>query len=193
MSRAGIAEPTLGSAPRHRRSIAALLRLLPLLALAVGCDRILPRSDLELPEISVVDSIYAANGVRVDSVAYRGNVVELVATQPLEQIQRGGSLWARVGPQIYLLNPATRALFESYEGIAAVRARTRTPDGTEIARALLLRSTLNEATWPRALRLLSRALTEGTERPSTIEELARFGEERTEHHYNQEFVPRRGR
>jgi hypothetical protein len=173
------------------RFAGAVIGLGVLLA-TLACDRILPqRADLTLPPIATIDSIYRANGVRPDSIRYDGNVVSLVATQPLDQLQRGGSLWARVGPHIYLFNPATRALFETFEGIAAVRAVTRTPQSVEIGRAQLLRNTLNEASWPRALRLLSVALNEGTERPGTMQELARFGENNTEHSYNPEYVPNR--
>jgi len=131
--------------------------------------------------------------VQVDRLEYDGNIVEVVKTQPIDQLQRGGSLWARVGPYIYLFNPATRSLFETYEGVAAVRAITRTPAGAEIARAMLLRSTLNEASWPRALQLLSRAVTQGTDQPTTVQDLVIFGERWTEHRYNREYVPRGGR
>ena len=65
---------------------------------------------------------------------------------------------------------------------AALRALTR------------VRTALEETRWRRANNLLARALQEGTERPSRIEELVHFGEEYTEHHYNPAYAPRdRGR
>jgi hypothetical protein len=59
---------------------------------------------------------------------------------------------------------------------------------------MLLRTALEETRWRRANNLLARALQEGTERPSRIEELVHWGEEYTEHHYNPAYAPRdRGR
>lgn len=161
-------------------------------AIATACDRILPRDDdVTLPPVEVVDSIYRANGVEGARVSYSGNVVELRARQGTDQLQRGGSLWARVGPYVYLFSPGTRALFDNYAGIAAVRAITETPAGVEIARALLPRTALEETRWRRANNLLARALQEGTERPSQIEALVHWGEEYTEYQYNPNYVPPR--
>lgn len=155
----------------------------------IGCDRIRPgQPDFTLPPIAVVDSMYARQGLTVQ-VQYSGNVVELRAVQPVDQLRRGGSLWARVGPYIYLFTPATRAVFETYDGVAAVRAITETPGGQEIARALLLRTALEETRWRRANNLLGTALQEGTERPARIEALVHFGESYTEYEYNPEWVP----
>lgn len=175
---------------------ATSLRLVAVAALAAaaGCDKLRREPpDFTLPAAATLDSIYEAHGVDVE-VGYSGNVVELTGVQPFEQLERGGSLWARVGPYIYLFTPATREVFEAFDGVAAVRAITRTPRGEEIARAMLLRTALEETRWRRANNLLGRALQEGTERPSRIEELVHFGEEYTEHHYNPAYAPRdRGR
>lgn len=163
-----------------------------LAVLTSGCDRILPqRADLSLPSIEIVDSIYRAHGVRITEVEFNGNVLEVRAVQPVEQLQRGGSLWARVGPYVYLFNPATRDLFEGYPGVAAVRAITETRNGTEIARARLLRDALNELSWRRAINSMSAAVTQGTGRPRRIEELVVFGEGVTDHEYNPRYVPPR--
>lgn len=171
---------------RRGRLTAALIVLLAI----VACDRIRPDSpDFTLPPVEVVDSIYREHGLDLD-VSYSGNVVELRAVQPPEQLQRGGTLWARVGPYVYLLTPATEAVFAKWEGVAGVRAITTTPSGDEIARALLLRTALAEPQWRRAQNLLGQALREGTERPSRVEALVRFGEEHTEHEYNARYVPR---
>jgi hypothetical protein len=61
----------------------------------------------------------------------------------------------------------------------------------EVARALLVRDTLNELTWRRANNLLATALAQGTQRPATIDQLARYGEEHTTYEYNPDYVPRR--
>lgn len=162
--------------------------LLTLLAM-FACDRIRPDSpDFTLPPVEAVDSVYADHGLGVE-VQFSGNVVELRAVQPRAQLRQGGALWARVGPYIYLLTPATEAVFETWDGVAAVRAITLTASGDEVARATLLRTTFAEPQWRRATNLLGRAVREGTERPSRIEALVHFGEDHTEHEYNPRYVP----
>jgi hypothetical protein len=73
-----------------------------------------------------------------------------------------------------------------------VRVITRA-GSNEVARALLPRSALNEITWRRAVNVLGTALEQGTERPSTMDALARFGEELTTFEYNTDYVPARSR
>jgi hypothetical protein len=156
---------------------------------SAACDRILPqRLDTELPPIEDVRAIYAEHGVP-GTIEYNGNVVEITVTQPFEQLRRGGSLWARVGPYIYLFSPATRALFENHDGVAAARVITRLPDGEEVGRALLARDRLHAITWQRTLNLLGTALRDGTERPIAIQNLVEWGERNTEHSYNPRYAP----
>lgn len=164
----------------------------PLLAalLFTGCDRILPQRDTTLPELDVVREAYSRHGVQAADVRYSGNVIELVVQQERAQLQRGGQLWARVGPYIYVFSPATRELFEAYEGVAGVRAITQA-DGTEVARALLLRDALNEISWRRARSYLGEALDQGTQRPATMDRLVQFGERNTTFEYNPAYVPPR--
>lgn len=160
-------------------------------SLVAACDRILPqRADLTLPPIADVRAIYERNGLASGEFALNGNVVEITVPQPADQVQRGGSLWARVGPYIYLFTPATREVFETWEGVAAVRVITRLPQGPEVARARLDRARLNDVRWQRALNILGHALQEGTERPVLIEDLVNWGEEYTEHSYNPDYVRR---
>jgi hypothetical protein len=158
------------------------------LAFAVAlsaCDRILPgRADLTLPPIQDVRAIYLRTGLANARYAYNGNVVELTVPQAFDQLRRGGSLWAHVGPYIYLFTPATREVFDRWDGIAAVRVITITPDGEEIARARLGRARLNDVRWARALNILGHALQEGTARPTRIEDLVHWGEEYTDYRYN---------
>lgn len=172
-----------------------MLLALPVLAVVIAsaCDRIRPnQQDLDLPPLDSIRAIYTANG-QAEDLSYSGNVVEIEVVQPADQLRRGGSLWARVGPYIHLLTPATREVFDRYAGIAAVRVITRTSAGQEIARAMLLRSAFEETRWRRSLNLLGHALQEGSERPSQIEALVLWGEDHTEHSYNREFVPNQNR
>lgn len=155
--------------------------------LAAGaCDRL--RRELPVPTAEEARAFYA-NASGLSGVELSGNVVEVRVRQPLSQLRRGGSLWARVGPYVYLFTPGTRDLLEAYPGVAAVRVITIAPDGTEIARATLLRETMNEILWRRSLNLLGHALHEGTQRPSRLEDLVKWGESHTEYVYNPTYVP----
>lgn len=181
----------LRSTGRDARAALCRVAVFTLLASA-ACDRILPqRPDVSLPDIADVESIYREGGV-AGEVRFSGNVVELVVQQPAEQLRRGGTLWARVGPYIYLFSPATRRVMETYPGIAGVRVITQT-GGNEVARALLVRDRLNDVTWPRAIAILSQALEHGTARPATINRLVQYGEETTEYEYSTRYVPQRER
>src|SRR5690606_40075884 len=104
-----------------RRGSAALL----LVAIAAGERILAERQDLSLPSAEDVAQLYARQGVDAD-VALSGNVVEIRVTQDWRQLQRGGSLWARVGPYIYVFSPATKELFETWGGVSAGRAITVT-------------------------------------------------------------------
>jgi hypothetical protein len=161
-----------------------------LLVLATACDRILPqRADETLPDLDEISALYAARGFNAE-YRYSGNVIEMLIQQPADQLRRGGALWARVGPYIYLFSPGTRDIFDRYAGVAGVRTITLEGD-TEVARALLVRDALNDYTWRRALGVLSEALDQGTSRPATMDRLVQFGEQHTEFQYNPEYVPPR--
>jgi hypothetical protein len=170
-----------------RRGALAAVALLA----CTACDRILPhRADLTLPPISEVEAVYERAGLTNGAFAFNGNVVEITVPQEEDQIRRGGSLWARVGPYIYLFTPATREVFDTWEGVAAVRVITQLASGPEIARARLDRGRLSDILWQRSLNILGRALQEGTDRPVLIEDLVNWGEEYTEHRYNPNYVRR---
>jgi hypothetical protein len=167
-----------------------LLMLTCALLSGAACDRLLPpRPDLTLPELSVVEEVYAAQGITA-AYRYSGNVLEMVVQQPPDQLRRGGPLWARVGPYIYVFSPGTRQLFESYPGLAGVRTITMTGD-VEVARAMLVRDAMNEYAWRRAMATLGEALESGTSRPSTMDRLVQFGEQHTQYRYNPRYVPAR--
>lgn len=138
----------------------------------------------ELPSEALLDSVY---GESVD-ISLNGNVVDLTVTQDSDQLARGGSVWAKAGPYIYLFTPQTQELLQAYDGVGGVRVTTLDANGEMIARALLERSALNSVTWPRAINVAGRARVEGTRRPQTMVTLADYGEEHTEYEYSQRYV-----
>jgi hypothetical protein len=170
-----------------------MIRLAGLLACTLllgGCDRVqafLDRSPPEPPTAADVAPYFADHADVID-VAMNGNVVELRVRQPFRQIERGGSLWARVGPFVYLLAPPTRGVFEAFPGVAAVRVITILPNGEEVARATLARDRLSDVRWRRSLNILGRALQEGGENPRRLEELTEWGEQYTQFRYNPDYV-----
>lgn len=161
--------------------MAAALTALALLACGRGTEPVLPTA-------RAVEARYRYEGEL--QAELNGNVVELRVYQPAEHLRRGGELWAKVGPYIVLFSEETRDLFAAYPGVAAVRAITLTPGAREIARAMLLRDTLNELTWRRALNIAGRARLEGTDRPSLLDALVRWGEDYTEFRYSPSYVRR---
>jgi hypothetical protein len=140
-----------------------------------------------LPEPDAVAEYYPTSGDL--TVEMNGNVAEVSVQQPGEQLARGGALWAKVGPYIFLFSEGTRDLFADHPALAGVRVITRTGQGREVARALLQRDALNDIGWRRALNLAGRARLEGTERVGLIEELVRWGEEQTTFRYDTDYVP----
>lgn len=146
--------------------------LTPLVTLV--CER-----ELRLPKESALRDLYGEGAIAVLS----GNVAEVVVIQPEEQIARGGTLWAHVGPYIYLFSPQTRDLFRRYNGLAAVRVITRSESGEEIARAMLVRDTLSDILWRRSLNIAGRARLEGTQNPNRLYDLVRWGERYAEYRY----------
>lgn len=152
-----------------------------LLGAAFACT-----SDLNVPTKEQVDSAYVYQGEWEAEVV--GNVAEIRIAQSSEQLRRGGTLWAKVGPYIFLFSQETRDLFESFNGLAAVRVVTTDTRGNEVARALLRRDVLNGITWGHALTVSGRARRDGSTRPSRIEALVNFGEEHTDFEYAERYV-----
>jgi hypothetical protein len=122
------------------------------------------------------------------TVGMNGNVAELEVTQPGDQLRRGGRLWARVGPYVYLFSEGTRDLFADYGGLAAVRVTTRTPSGAMVARATLTRDALNGITWKRALNISGHARKSGSRQLTLLEDLVEWGEDHTEYEYNPDYA-----
>jgi hypothetical protein len=155
-----------------------------------GCDQareFLAGTPAPLPTPEELAPYYAAYE-NVVGIELSGNVVELEVTQPYDQLQRGGSLWARVGPYVYLFTPATRQVFYDYPSVAAVRVVTVVPHGEEVARAMLRRDTMGDIQWRRSLNVLGWALQEGTKSPRRLEQLTDWGEAHSEFRYNPDYV-----
>lgn len=157
--------------------------LVPLMA---ACE-LLERAEPPVPDEADV-AAYFHDHPAVQEVQLRGNVAEIAVVQEYEQLRRGGSLWAKVGPYIYLFSPAARKLLGEQPGVAALRVVTRTADGREVARATLMRDALSDFRWRRAQNLLGHALHEGTQRPRRLEQLVDWGEQHTEYEYSEAFV-----
>lgn len=160
----------------HPRA-AALPVLLLALATAAGCEQ----EAEAVPTASEVESYYTYRGELEASV--EDATVEIRATQPAEQLERGGRLWARVGPYVLLFSEETRALFQDFPGLEAVRVVTSTPEGDEVARAFLPRNAMTGLMWPEGLNIAARARKSGTERPALLEDLVGWGEDHTDFFY----------
>lgn len=154
-----------------------------LMAVLSGCG---PDAAPEIPTAEQVEAYYtipAGARVRVE-----GEVAEIRVVQEGDQLTRGGELWAKVGPYIYLFTEATREVFTDFDGLEGVRVVTLTAEGTEVARATLFRDALNGITWRRALNVTGNARKHGTDRPGLLSELVRYGEDHTEFEYNPTFT-----
>lgn len=143
-----------------------------------------PQENLALPTASVLDTVY---GGAVD-VSLNGNVVEVRLTQDGDQLRRGGSVWAKAGPYIYLFTPQTRDLFVNFGGLGGVRVTTLDGGGDMVARALLERGTLSSITWKKAINTAAKARVNGTQRPQTMVDLAEYGEEHTNFEYGRKYI-----
>ena len=165
-----------------RSATAAVTALAALLALTAcgGGD-----AGPQLPSEPALEDLYGTSRATAD---LNGNVVDVRVRQDPSQIERGGNLWAKVGPYIYLFSPQTQELFGRWSGVAAVRVRTLVEGGSWVAEATLRRDALNALTWNDARRVVARARTEGTDKPGYLEDLIDYGEDRTEHRYNPQYV-----
>jgi hypothetical protein len=176
------------SAPWGRRLLHPVVRrsfgITALLAGALlwGCTQ----PGLTVPTSKEVESAYLYSGDL--SASINGNVAEVTIVQSAAQLERGGTLWAKVGPYVLLFSDETQELFQTYPGLAGVRVITETPGGTEVARALLTRDALNGITWDRAKHIAGLARRDGTKRPTLLQELVEWGEDNTEYAYNKRYV-----
>lgn len=148
---------------------------------AAGCEE----EDLTLPTQNEIESYFAEQDVEVELT---GNVVLITVVQSATQLRRGGSLWAKVGPYIYLFSEPTHQLLVDHPGVAGVRVITRTSGGTRVASVLLRRDALNDINWRRALNMAGLARRDGSTQITRLGDLVRWGEERTEFEYSSRWV-----
>ena len=118
-----------------------------------------------------------------------GNVAVLTVDQDANQLRRGGPLWAKVGPYVFLFSEETRRLLEDFDGLAGVRVTTMV-GRAEVASALLTHSELSDVLWARSLNIAGRARLEGTNRMTLLEDLVDWGEAHTEFTYNEVYTAR---
>lgn len=173
------------SAGRLRSRLTLLAGLAGSVAMA-ACEESV---DMALPTDAAAAEYYASPSVQ--SVEMNGNVAVVTVVQRSNDLQRGGSLWAKMGPYIHIFSPATEQLLRDHPGLAGVRVRTVTTSDTEVASVLLERSTLNDITWKTARNHVAHALADrGAEQVRSIERLVQYGERRTSHEYNPTLVRR---
>lgn len=154
------------------------------LLLMAACQ---PPTDLTLPSAADVEGYYESTlGLEAEIV---GNVATVTVLQDPQQLRRGGSLWAKVGPYVYLFTEETYQLFEDYSGLAAVRVVTQVGDA-QVASALLARSELSDVLWRRGMNIAGRARRDGTGQVTLLEDLVGWGESHTEFEYNARFTRR---
>lgn len=162
------------------------VRTLFLGAWLIGTAGCVPAADTSLPAPADLQGTF---GPRIE-LHLNGNVVEVQVSQSPEQLRRGGPIWAKAGPYIYLFTPQTQSMFDDYGGVGGVRVTTIDGRDRLIARALLQRAQLNSVAWRRAINVSGRARLEGTTRPGTMVALIEYGEENTEFEYSARYVTR---
>jgi hypothetical protein len=157
---------------------------------AVGCDALPGRSEGpgSPPRAAQVQGHYQYAG-ELD-VEITGNVARVVVEVDPVPFQRGGDLWAKAFPYLFLFSQATRDVFDLYPGLGGVRVVAQHPNGQVISEALLPRGTMNDYSWRQGLNIAALARLEGTERPGRMRDLVRWGEDHTEFVYNPAFISR---
>jgi hypothetical protein len=153
--------------------------MVTLVAGTFGCAG--ERAPWVLPDPDAATTWYGAG----TTASIDGNVLDIQGTLDPDYLRRGGRIWARGGPYFYLFNVHVQQLFTDYPDLAAVRVRVSTPEGEELASAMLRRDALSEARWREALARASLAQQGGSENPRLIERLIQFGEDHTEFRYGE--------
>jgi hypothetical protein len=125
------------------------------------------------------------------SVEMSGNVAQVTVVVDPAPYRRGGDLWAKATPYLFLFSTSTRDAFEANPGLGGVRVIIQHPNGDWMAQALLSREVLTETGWRQALNLSGLARRDGTERPGRMQDLVRWGEDRTEFQYNPGYISER--
>jgi hypothetical protein len=154
------------------------------LGIVAGCE---PASQAGLPTAEeVVASYDYGRSLEAEIV---GNVAVITVEQSAQQLRNGGTLWAKVGPYIFLFSEETRQLFMDHDGLAGVRVITRVGDA-EVANAMLPREELSDVLWRRSLNIAGQARRDGTNRMTLLEDLVDWGEDHTEFSYNERYTRR---
>lgn len=165
---------------KHRIAVAVGL----VMAVA-ACDEPV---DMALPTGDEVVAHYQYE--RALTAEINGNVATVFVAQDPQQLRRGGTIWAKMGPYIFLFSEESRALFEEYPGLAGLRVVTRVGNA-EVASALLGRDDLSGVQWRRALNISGRARRDGSQTLGLLEDLITWGEDHTEYEYNPRYTSRR--
>ena len=160
------------------------LKLMVLLTLTlIGCGEPV---DLVLPSSAEIEAHYLYEGRLGAEVT--GNVAVVTVGQSARQLRRGGTLWAKVGPYIFLFSEETQQLLNDYPSLAAVRVITVVGE-SEVANVLLGRDALSDIQWRRALNIAGRARVNGTQRVTLLQDLVRWGEDHAEeYNYNPRYA-----
>lgn len=145
------------------------------------------RSDLPPPPSAADVRPYYAYGGELE-VQITGNVARVEVVVDPAPYARGGDLWAKGMPYLFLFSPGTRDALNDFPGLGGVRLVTRHPNGDVMAEALLIRGTLNDYSWRQALNVAAQARRDATERPGRMRDLVQWGEDHTEFEYNPRYI-----
>lgn len=159
------------------------------LGILPGCDALARPETPVAPAASDLRSHFDFHGDV--SVEMSGNVAQVKVVVDPEPYRRGGDLWAKATPYIFLFSTTTLNAFEAYPGLGGVRIMIQHPIGDTMAQALLSREVLSEVGWRQALNLSGLARRDGTDRPGRMQDLVRWGEDRTEFQYNPGYITSR--
>jgi hypothetical protein len=175
-------------ATRRSATGAILLPLLLLGALA-ACDRIpLPdREEHPAPSVTDLEGYYSFPSGDL-LLGMSGNVAQVTVTVDPEPYRRGGDLWAKSLPYIFLFSQGTQDAFEQHPGLGGIRVRVLHPTGDVMAEARLARDAMSDRDWREALSIAGQARRDGTERPGTMGRLVRWGEDHTQFEYNPDYI-----
>lgn len=167
----------------YRQVLPKLAALLAVTLLA-ACE--LEDEELPVPSAAEVQAYYEYEGEL--SVEMSGNVAQITVVFDPQEFERGGDLWAKAFPYIFVFSPGTRQALQEHRGLGGVRVIARHPNGDVVAQALLSREALTEITWRRAVNIAGRARQEGTERPARMQDLVEWGEDHTDFEYNPSYI-----
>jgi hypothetical protein len=161
----------------------------PLTAAAVGCE-VGSRSQIpDPPAAAELRGYYTwQGGVEIEIT---GNVARVTVVVDPAPYERGGDLWLKGLPYLFLFSQGTKDALDEHPGLGGVRVVTRHPNGDVIAQALLDREGMTEYRWRQALHLAGRARQEATERPGRMRDLVEWGEDWTEFEYNSRYISSR--